>query len=113
LFARSGIKIGPIPRGTPIGLIANLNLISESPSARERGQHDLDLANLLGTLVDDLRRLGPNATDGRAREVFAPLVPRLLALSKCPDLIVNRGHKFGTTLPDGDKQDLIEFLKTF
>jgi hypothetical protein len=45
--------------------------------------------------------------------VFAPLVPQLLALSKCPDLVVNRGHKFGTTLPDDDKRALIALLKTF
>ena len=34
-------------------------------------------------------------------------------MSKCPDFIVNRGHLFGTTLPDADKRALIEFLKTF
>jgi hypothetical protein len=43
-----------------------------------------------------------------------------MALSKCPDLIVNRGHYFGTSysteeppLSDDDKRALIEFLKTF
>jgi hypothetical protein len=44
----------------------------------------------------------------------------LLALSKCPDYVVNRGHYFGTSyfagepaLSDDDKRALIEFLKTF
>ena len=44
----------------------------------------------------------------------------LLALSKCPDFVVNRGHYFGTSmfkeepgLSDADKRALIEFLKTF
>ena len=56
----------------------------------------------------------------------------LLALNKCPDFVVNRGHYFGTAqfnettgltedekafgtepvLSDGDKNALIEFLKT-
>jgi hypothetical protein len=47
-------------------------------------------------------------------------VPRLLALSKCKDFVVNRGHYFGTDLSkrepglsDEDKRALIEFLKTF
>ena len=47
-------------------------------------------------------------------------MPELLALSKCPDYIVNRGHYFGTSyskdepgLSDEDKRALIEFLKTF
>ena len=34
-------------------------------------------------------------------------------MSKCPDFVVNRGHLFGTKLPDADKRALIEFLKTF
>ena len=43
----------------------------------------------------------------------------LLAVSKCPDFIVNRGHYFGTEyfkeepgLSDSDKHALIAFLKT-
>jgi hypothetical protein len=54
-----------------------------------------------------------SATDEQARTVFSNLVDPLLAVSKCPDFIVNRGHLFGTTLPDADKRALIEFLKTF
>jgi hypothetical protein len=44
----------------------------------------------------------------------------MLALSKCPDFVVNRGHYFGTDrlageppLSDDDKHALIAFLKTF
>jgi hypothetical protein len=37
----------------------------------------------------------------------------LLNVSKCPDLITDRGHYFGTDLPDEDKRALIEFVKTF
>jgi hypothetical protein len=40
------------------------------------------------------------------------LAPMLFKLSKCPDLIEDRGHLFGTTLVDEDKRALIEFLKT-
>ena len=42
-----------------------------------------------------------------------------MALSKCPDYVVNRGHYFGAgydgeaPLSDDDKRALIEFLKTF
>jgi len=37
----------------------------------------------------------------------------LLSVSKCPDFIINKGHYFGTNLSDEEKDDLIEFLKTF
>jgi hypothetical protein len=40
------------------------------------------------------------------------LAPALLAVSKCPDLVEDRGHTFGANLPDDDKRDLIEYLKT-
>ncbi|HEY6322004.1 MAG TPA: hypothetical protein VJA16_10650 [Thermoanaerobaculia bacterium] len=49
-----------------------------------------------------------------------PLAKPLLELSKCPDLVVNRGHYFGTSyfqeepgLSDDDKRALIELLKRF
>ncbi len=48
------------------------------------------------------------------------LEEKLLALSKCKDLVVNKGHCFGTSyfteeagLSDDDKRALVEFLKTF
>jgi hypothetical protein len=111
LFGGAGIQIGPIPRGTPIGLLSNLKLLAEA--GEDRQDHDTKLAVLLLKIIDDLKKLGPNATDEQARAVFAPLVRPLLELSKCPDLVVNRGHTFGTTLPDDDKRALIALLKTF
>ncbi len=68
---------------------------------------------LLLKVVKDLAALPANATDEQARETFKNLVDPLLEVSKCPDFIVNRGHLFGTMLPDADKRALIEFLKTF
>jgi len=38
---------------------------------------------------------------------------QLLALSKCPDYVVNRGHYFGAKLSDANKNALIAYLKTF
>jgi len=41
------------------------------------------------------------------------VVPDFYALSTCPDFIEDKGHYFGTDLPDLDKRALIELLKTF
>ena len=41
------------------------------------------------------------------------VAPALLEASLCPDLVEDRGHYFGTDLPDDDKRALIEFIKTF
>ena len=115
------IQIGPIPKGTPIGLLANINPLSESADPAEKLLHDQQLLSLVLEINSDLEKLPQGATDAQATQVFANLVDKMLNLSKCPDLIVNRGHYFGTNLsPDGsgglsdaDKRALIAYLKRF
>jgi len=115
------IQIGPIPKGTPVGLLTNLKLLSESEDPAESLQHDRKLLSLVLKISADLQKLPKGASDEAVRKVFANLVDPLLELSKCPDLIVNRGHYFGTNkfaggepgLPDADKHALIAFLKRF
>ncbi len=113
LFTSDGIRLGPIPQGTPIGLLANLNLLSEDRSVPARARQFERVSSLMVRLLERLHKLGGNATSEQARAVFADLVDPLLELSKCPDLVINRGHEFGATLTDADKNALIEFLKTF
>ena len=43
-----------------------------------------------------MKKLPKGASDEEARAVFKNLVDPMLSLSKCPDLVVNRGHYFGT-----------------
>jgi hypothetical protein len=119
VFGEKGIEIGPIPKGTPVGLLANLMVRPEEKDLWGRISHDHKLLHLVLDIKADLNTLGPKPTDDNARRVFRPLAERLMELSKCPDYVVNRGHYFGTgydgepPLTDEDKKDLIEFLKTF
>ncbi len=126
-FGEGGIELGPIPAGTPVGLLANLNPLSEDPDKTRQLEHAAQLLKLVNTLNGDLKKLGKDASDEQAAAAFANSIDPLLNLSKCPDLIVNRGHYFGTDflepgekpgvrqpgLSDADKRALIEFLKTF
>jgi hypothetical protein len=119
VFTEDGLQLGPIPKGTPVDLIANLDL-DQREDPFENAKHKLDLLNLLIKLKIDIKLLPKDATDDQARHVFSNAVDQMLALSKCPDFIVNRGHYFGTDyfkeepgLSDADKEALIEFLKTF
>ena len=41
------------------------------------------------------------------------VAPKLLSLSKCPDLVMDRGHYFAMELTPQELEDLIELLKTF
>jgi hypothetical protein len=113
LFSEDGVRLGPIPPGTPIGLLSNLNLMSEDPDPLKRVQYLEKVGALVAQILERLQKLGGNATSDQARTVFADLVEPMLELSKCPDLVVNRGHLFGTDLSNDDKSALIEFLKTF
>lgn len=96
------LKVGPIPKGTPINLLANLD--PDNP-------HIIKLAIDLKRTLLRIKLEGLN--DEAARKELAKLVPDMLAASKCPDLVEDRGHTFGVELSDADKEALIAFLKTF
>ncbi len=120
IFGNGGVRIGPIPKGTPVDLLANLELVSEAPNPATRAEHQLKVAGLVLDIKGALEALPKGATDEQAREVFAPLAGKLLSLSKCPDFVVNRGHYFGSDqfteepgLSDEDKRALIEYIKNF
>jgi hypothetical protein len=115
-----GIEIGPIPPDTPVGLLASLNLRPEGLGFWGRVRYDWRLLGLVKEIKDKLKALPAGASDDQVKQAFAPLADSLIALSKCPDYVVNRGHYFGTgrygddsPLTDDQKKDLIEFLKTF
>jgi hypothetical protein len=124
LFAENGdVQIGPIPKGTPIGLIGNLD-----PLPEERGwfaglSRTWKLLGVVWQLRNIMAAMPDNPDDATAARIFGPLGPRLYEFSACQDYVVNRGHYFGTNrfaeaadepgLSDADKRALIEFLKTF
>ncbi len=98
------LRVGHIPAGTPINLLANIN-----PDADPALLVKLCL-KMKATFADIyLKHLDDEATKALMTK---ELVPDLLAVSKCPDFVTDRGHTFGSTLSDSDKRALIEFLKT-
>lgn len=117
----NGIEIGPIPKGTPVNLLSNIDL-DKRDSIIARVKHKVELIKLLKQLKKDLKAIPDNATDEEAGKIFANVVDPLVKASKCPDYIVNKGHFFGTDyfqdtktepgLSDDDKKALIAFLKT-
>lgn len=108
LIGENGVELGPIPKGTPINLIANLDL-----------EQRWEVLKVLKKVKKVLKSIPEGASDAEIREMFAGVVDPMLSLSKCPDFVVNRGHYFGTDyfagepgLSDADKTALVEFLKT-
>jgi hypothetical protein len=97
-------RLGPIPKGTPINLLANIDPQADPAEL-------VALGHKIREVLQEVRdqNLDPEATRLLMKRELAPM---LFKLSKCPDLVEDRGHLYGTTLPDGDKLALIEFLKT-
>lgn len=127
------IVLGPIPKGIPVNLLANLKLRAESDDPSAVASHIRDMGGFLIKLKANLATAASDASDEELRQHFANLKEPMLRLSKCPDFVVNRGHYFGTAefndqdglsndekafgrepaLSDDDKRALIAFLKTF
>jgi hypothetical protein len=131
--ADGGLTLGPIPKGVPVGLLANMQLLPESDDPARQVTHYAKVSRVVLRLNQDLLTVSGKATDDELLAKFANLADPLLNVSKCPDFIVNKGHYFGTAqfndqqnlsddekafgqepvLSDEDKRALIEFLKTF
>jgi len=119
------VEIGPIPTGTPVNLLANVDILGEQTDLVNQAERGKKVLALLLKLQHDLLAIpqgSPGEREEAATRVFANLVDPLLELSKCPDFVVNRGHYFGTSyleeeqgraLTDDQKRALIEYLKTF
>lgn len=119
------LKIGPIPAGVPVNLIANI-----------------DMSGSISTVIDAVVSMFHAVTALKANTKLSPeeklkifmdnAGAALLKASKCKDFVVNKGHYFGTeyargnkgdrdavTTPEGkaalakDKEALIEYLKYF
>ncbi|SHG86463.1 hypothetical protein SAMN02745157_4965 [Kaistia soli DSM 19436] len=116
------LHLGPFPKGFPINALVNTKLLpdNDEPSLA----HYWRLLSAAPTLYSAFSQLGGQCTDAELADpgvqVHAETVMRetklvdtLVGLSKCPDYVVNRGHLFGTDLPDPDKQALIAYLKQF
>ncbi len=113
------VRIGPIPKGVPVNLLANVN-----PEA-DRGK----LIKTVGFLVTKLAEIesrhlknepakGQSAGTGETeadRIMREEIAPALMEVSKCPDFVMDKGHYYEwfKDMTNEDKEALIELLKTF
>jgi protein-S-isoprenylcysteine O-methyltransferase Ste14 len=114
------LRLGPIPRDTPIDFIGNFNPLPDGTGLWADITKGWGLLKLLLRFQHYASSLPANASNEQAQTLFEPVARQFHALSKCQDYEVNRGHYFGTDLfaeepglSDADKNALIEFLKTF
>ncbi|PYR79939.1 MAG: hypothetical protein DMF87_10190 [Acidobacteria bacterium] len=108
------IRVGPFPKGMPVGLITNIDMLGSELSDADRREHQKRIVALLGRAKEEVK------THDDLGSILGDLVDDMLAVSKCKDFVVNKGHYFGTSyfteepgLSDADKRALIGYLKTF
>ena len=113
--AENGVRyarIGPVPTGTSINLLANLDLSLGALSDFDKVVKLIQLARAIRKTLHEVEEQRPEG-----EELFTlmkeSLLPLLLDNSNCPDLVEDRGHYFGTQLPDENNLALIELRETF
>jgi hypothetical protein len=101
------LRFGPLPAGMPVNVIANM---SPDVPLRER----LAALDELTTFVRDWHQ-SPSHDKPAIREFEQQVAPELMAVSKCPDFVLDRGHDyvFIRNLSDAEKRSLIQLIKTF
>ena len=118
------VEIGPFPADFPINALLNTKLLPDNDDQDSLLAHGWKLAKAGPALLGTFKELGGMCSpeeladpevQNRANEVMKSYktVDALVGLSKCPDYVVNKGHKFGSRLSDADKEALISYLKYF
>jgi len=106
------LRLGPFPKGTPVSAIMNMDVDASlfDLTAVSRGMLK-SFRKVKGILNDP--SLSASQAETQALQAFYDYAgPALLAVSKCPDWEMDRGHHFGEELTDVQKEQLIAFLKT-
>lgn len=101
------VRIGPIPKGTPVNLLANVNPDAPPDELWKA------IKVTTGALAEiKSKRLDEADAQKVLREKAAPA---LMEVSRCPDFVMDKGHDYPwfRTMSDDDKSALIELLKTF
>lgn len=101
------VRIGPIPKGTPVNLLASIN--------PEADPADLKQAiNITAMALSEAESKHLCEAD-RLSLLREKVAPALMKVSRCPDFVMDQGHYYEwfKTMTDADKDALIALLKTF
>jgi len=101
------VRIGPIPKGTPVNLLASIN-----PEA-----DPADLKQAVGVTLKELSAVESMSLsdEEKQKRLKEKVAPALMKVSRCPDFVMDEGHYYEwfKAMTDADKDALIELLKTF
>jgi hypothetical protein len=109
------LNIGPIPRGLPVDVVANIDARKLLKDGYLAGAERLLRALWLMHQIEELRANSANkaAIEADVSGKVNELGSLLHAVSKSPDYVMDRGHYFAASLTPQEQQDLIDLLLTF
>lgn len=99
-----------LPAGTPVDLLANVNL--RKLAGRERALLLHGLRDALEHPVQSLE-IERALRTGESNAALRALASQLLSVNEAPDFIEDHGHEFGSRLSAEEQRALVEYLKTF
>lgn len=102
------IAIGPIPKGTPVNLLVNIDMSLDNV---EKLKENLKVILKVKKALKEIHK--EKLTGDAATAALSPLVDDLISISKCPDFVTDRGHYYGSDLSAEDKKALTEYVKYF
>jgi cytochrome c2 len=97
----SDLDLGPIPAGTPVDLLANVN------------PDDAKMPANVIAVIERLKKLKRAHGETERQEALNDVAGKLLEISNSPDMVLDRGHYFARELSEQELNDLIDLLKTF
>ena len=98
---KGDLNIGPIPAGTPVDLLTNIN------------PDDAKMPGNILAVIERLKALKLAGSEEDRKQATAEIATKLLEISNSPDLVMDRGHYFAKELTPQELEDLIDLLKTF
>jgi hypothetical protein len=106
--ADGNVAIGPIPKGTPVNLLVNIDMALDDA---EKIKNNLKVLLKVKKALKNIHE--QQLTGDAAAAALTPLVDDLISISKCPDFVTDRGHYYGVDLSAEDKKALTEYVKYF
>ena len=107
----NSLKIGPFPKGSPVGLVTNMDFLGSDLPESQRKAHKERVTALLKHAKSAVKR------NKDLPSILNELTDDMLAICKCKDFVVNKGHYFGTSyfteepgLSDSDKNGRFDHL---
>jgi len=107
---RMGALSLPVPAGTPIDLIANIDL------RKLEREHQLPSLQGIFEVLGDPKKaaeIEQALRTGQPNPELNAFASQLLALNTAPDFIEDHGHEFGSRLTPAEQRAVIEYMKTF